>query len=65
MLPFGDQEAGFSASIRAEFRKKGTPIGPYNLLIAGTTLAHQGILVTNNTKDFNHVSELKKENWYE
>lgn len=64
MLPFGNQEACFSASIRAKLEKKGTPIGPYDLLIAGTTLAHQGILVTNNTKEFNRVSELKIENWY-
>ena len=65
VLPFGNQEARVSASIRAELEKKGTPIGPYDLLIAGTTLAHQGILVTNNTKEFNRVSELKIENWYE
>ena len=40
-------------------------IGPFDLLIAGTALAHQGTLVTNNTKEFIRVSELKIENWYE
>lgn len=65
VLPFGNQEASFAAIIRAQLEKKGTPIGPYDLLIAGTALAHQGILVTNNTKEFNRISELKIENWYE
>lgn len=65
VLPFGNQEAYFSAGIRAQLEKKGTPIGPYDLLIAGTTLVHQGILVTNNTKEFSRVPELKIENWYE
>ena len=65
LLPFGSQEAQFSALIRAQLEKKGRPIGPYDLLIAGTALALQGILVTNNTKEFTRVSELKIENWYE
>ena len=65
ILPFGTQEAHFSALIRAQLEKKGRPIGPFDLLIAGTTLAYQGTLVTNNTKEFTRVSELKLENWYE
>ena len=65
MLPFGNQEARFSAGIRAQLEKNGTPIGPYDLLIAGTALVHQGILVTNNTKEFTRIPELKIENWYE
>jgi tRNA(fMet)-specific endonuclease VapC len=65
VLPFCNQEACFSAKIRAQLEKKGTPIGPYDLLIAGTTLVHQGILVTNNTKEFSRVPELKIEDWYE
>ena len=65
VLPFCNQGARFSAIIRAQLEKKGTPIGPYDLLIAGTALMHQGILVTNNTKEFSRVPELKIENWYE
>ncbi len=64
ILPFGDKEASLSASIRAKLEKKGTPIGPYDILIAGTALAHQGILVTNNLKEFSRVPKLKTENWY-
>ena len=64
VLPFDKKEAHCSALIRADLEKKGTPIGPYDLLIAGIAVAHKGILVTNNTKEFNRVLDLKLENWY-
>jgi tRNA(fMet)-specific endonuclease VapC len=64
ILPFGYKEASLSASIRAKLEKKGTPIGPCDILIAGTALAHQGVLVTNNIKEFTRVPKLKTANWY-
>ena len=64
ILPFGDKEASSSASVRAKLEKKGTPIGPYDILIAGTALVHQGILVTNNLKEFSRIPKLKTENWF-
>jgi tRNA(fMet)-specific endonuclease VapC len=64
ILPFGYKEASLLASIRAKLEKKGTPIGPCDILIAGTALAHQGVLVTNNIKEFTRVPKLKTANWY-
>lgn len=64
VLPFGDDEARVSAAIRAALEKKGTPIGPYDVLIAGTALARQGMLVTSNTKEFGRVTGLKIIDWY-
>lgn len=64
ILNFTEKEAGTTALIRADLEKKGTPIGAYDYLIAGTTLANNGILVTNNTKEFNRISDLKLDNWY-
>lgn len=64
ILSFGEKEAFSSASIRVKLEKKGTPIGPYDVLIAGTTIQHQGILVTNNINEFSRVPKLKVENWY-
>ncbi len=64
VLPFEEEAARFSASIRASLEKKGTPIGAYDVLIAGTTLANKGTLVTNNTKEFSRVSKLKLDNWH-
>jgi tRNA(fMet)-specific endonuclease VapC len=63
-LPFGIDEVRCAASIRANLEKKGTPIGPYDVLIAGTALSNKGILVTHNTKEFERVEGLQLEDWY-
>ena len=63
VLPFGNEEAKTSAIIRASLEKKGTPIGPYDVMIAGTALGKQGVLVTNNTKEFKRVARLKIVDW--
>ena len=63
VLTFGEEEARISAIIRASLEKKGTPIGPYDILIAGTALGKQGVLVTNNTKAFRRVPGLEIINW--
>ena len=64
VIPFSEKEAKVSASIRAILEKKGTPIGPYDILIAGTALAHQAVLVSRNTSEFERVDKLQIENWY-
>ena len=64
ILPFSNKEAKHAAKIRAALTEAGTPIGHYDLLIAGTALANQGILVTNNTKEFSRITKLHIENWY-
>lgn len=65
LLPFNELAAKKSADIRALLEKQGTPIGSYDTLIAGTALAVNGVLVTNNTKEFERVKPLKLENWYQ
>ena len=57
-------EAKASAQIRATLEKQGTPIGPYDTLIAGTALANQGTLVTHNTGEFKRIKKLAVEDWY-
>ncbi len=52
-----------AAGIRAMLEKKGTPIGSYDLLIAGIALSHDLILVTNNVREFERVEGLDIENW--
>lgn len=54
-----------AAAIRAQFEKKGIPIGPYDLLIAGLARSRDMILVTNNTKEFERIAGLHLENWVE
>jgi len=49
--------------IRAHLKKKGTPIGAMDLLIASHASFLNAVLVTNNTREFDRVPELKMENW--
>jgi tRNA(fMet)-specific endonuclease VapC len=63
-LPFGAAEARVSAAIRSNLEKKGRPIGPYDVLIAGTAKACNATLVTRNTREFKRVQGLVLEDWY-
>jgi len=64
VIPFDDRAAQASAGIRAGLEMKGTPIGPYDVLIAGSALAHGVTLVTRNTKEFSRVDGLSLESWF-
>ncbi len=54
-----------AAIIHAQLEKKGMPIGPYDLLIAGLARSQDMILVTNNIKEFERIDDLHMENWVE
>jgi tRNA(fMet)-specific endonuclease VapC len=62
-LPFDDKAHIHAAQIRADLARAGTPIGPYDLLIAAIALANDVTLVTHNTREFVRVSGLKLEDW--
>ena len=62
-LPFDDDAAYRHALIRAELTAKGQLIGPNDLLIAATALAHGAILVTHNTAEFSRIPGLLLEDW--
>ena len=49
--------------IRAELARAGTPIGPYDQMIAGHARAAGLVLVTNNVDEFKRVPGLRIENW--
>ena len=49
--------------IRADLALKGTPIGPYDLMIAAIAVAHGVTLVTHNTAEFSRVVGLNIEDW--
>lgn len=63
ILGFGSAAAEEYGKIRAKLEQRGTPIGPMDMLIAGHAKAENLILVTNNTREFERVEELKIENW--
>jgi tRNA(fMet)-specific endonuclease VapC len=64
VLPFGDAEARAAAHIRARLESEGKPIGPMDVLVAGTALEQQAVLVTHNTKEFRRVRGLRVEDWF-
>jgi tRNA(fMet)-specific endonuclease VapC len=64
LVPFDRDSAVAAATIRAQLEQQGTPIGPLDVLIAGTALACQGTLVTHNVKEFSRVSGLAIADWY-
>jgi len=61
--PFTDETTEAYAQIRSDLEKKGTPIGPNDMLIAAIALSNQGILVTHNTKEFKRVKGLQLADW--
>jgi tRNA(fMet)-specific endonuclease VapC len=62
-LPFDDRAADIYGSIRADLEREGRPIGPNDLLIAATALAHSLTLVTHNVSEFGRVPGLSIADW--
>ena len=65
LVPFTQQDAQAFGEIREYLRKKGTPIGPYDLQLAAQCLSRDLTLVTHNVKEFKRIPKLKFENWVE
>lgn len=63
ILEFDGAAAEEYGRVRAELEKKGSPIGPMDMLIAGHARAGELTLVTNNTREFERVENLKIEDW--
>jgi len=63
VLEFDKEDARQAGAIRAMLASQGTPIGPYDVLIAGQAVARKLILVTHNTQEFEHVPGLRFEDW--
>lgn len=62
-LPFQHEDAQAAAAVRAALTKRGTPIGPYDVMIGGTALRYGLILVTSNSDEFQRISGLIVEDW--
>jgi tRNA(fMet)-specific endonuclease VapC len=62
-LDFTADDARRAAEIRAALATAGTPIGPYDVLIAGQALQRGLVVVTRNTREFSRVPGLAVENW--
>src|SRR5260370_9812209 len=58
ILDFDPEDARHAGEVRAQLALAGTPIGPYDVLIAGQALARSLTLVTHNTPEFHPVDGL-------
>lgn len=63
VIPFSYACALSAATIRSKLKNAGLPIGPYDILIAGTAMANDMIMVTSNFKEFNRIAGIIVEDW--
>ena len=63
ILPLTESSADISARLYAKLKNKGTIVDDIDLLIAGIAIDNDFDIVTNNTKHFNRISDLKIQNW--
>lgn len=63
VLDYDHDAAADSGQLRAELARAGTPIGPYDAMIAGHTRSRGLVLVTNNTREFSRVPGLQLDDW--
>lgn len=62
-LPFDETAARAFGRVRARLDAAGTPIGPYDTMIAAHALSLEVTLVTDNVDEFSRVRGLSVENW--
>jgi tRNA(fMet)-specific endonuclease VapC len=62
-LDFDETAALAFGQLRVALEAQGTPIGAYDMLIAGQALSRDLILVTDNLREFSRVPGLQTENW--
>lgn len=65
VLDYDTPAAAHTGQIRAFLARQGTPIGPYDAMIAGHARTRGLVLVTNNVAEFARVPGLQLENWVE
>lgn len=63
LLDFAREDANTAGRIRADLAAQGTPIGPYDALIAAQALTRNLTLVTHNTREFARIPGLRVEDW--
>jgi tRNA(fMet)-specific endonuclease VapC len=63
IVPFDDEDAVAAGDLRASMETAGTPIGPYDVLIAAQALRSRTTLVTANVSEFARVPGLVWQDW--
>jgi tRNA(fMet)-specific endonuclease VapC len=60
---FEIEDAEEAADMRVAVEYSGTPIGPYDILIAAQARRRAALLVTANTREFIRIPRLQTEDW--
>jgi tRNA(fMet)-specific endonuclease VapC len=63
VAPFDEEDAAVAGDLRAALETAGTPIGPYDLLIAAQALRGGATPVTANVSEFARVRGLVWQDW--
>ena len=63
VLPWDKAAVEATATIKHYLAERGTPIGANDAAIAGHAIATSCVLVTNNTREFERVPDLRIEDW--
>jgi tRNA(fMet)-specific endonuclease VapC len=61
---FDESASRAYGQVRAKLESRGKPIGALDTMIAAHALALNAVIVTNNTKEFKRVKDLKVEDWF-
>jgi tRNA(fMet)-specific endonuclease VapC len=61
--PFEAEDATSAGEIRAALEQSGTPIGPWDVLIAGQARRSGATLITANVAEFKRVPGLDSQDW--
>jgi len=63
LAPFESDDAAHAGDIRARLERDGTPIGPYDILIAAQARRRGAVVVTRNRREFERVPGLMVTDW--
>ncbi|MCC5872744.1 MAG: tRNA(fMet)-specific endonuclease VapC [Gammaproteobacteria bacterium] len=63
VLAFDEHAAAHTGQLRAELKRAGRPIGPFDEMIAGHARSRGLVVVTNNSRHFEQVAGFRLESW--
>lgn len=63
VVPFDAEDAAEAGGIRGRLADAGTPIGPYDVLVAAQARRRGALLVTANRREFDRVPGLDVADW--
>ncbi|MDP3028618.1 MAG: type II toxin-antitoxin system VapC family toxin [Deltaproteobacteria bacterium] len=63
VVTLGKESVDIFGMLKANMESSGTPLDDFDLALASCALAHNLILVTNNSRHFERIEGLKIQNW--